>query len=129
MSYQSFGLKIENDIAHIVLNKPEKRNSLAAGFWRDLPIAVRDIDENSLARVIVISSTGPVFCAGIDVSMLADMAGESEKNNPAYGAAILGKVEFLPEKFNRLENWRLAGLAAVAGGCYGPGWDMTTGFE
>ena len=127
MSYQSFDLTIENDIAHIVLNKPDKRNSLAADFWRDLPIAVRDIDENSLARVIVISSTGPVFCAGIDITMLADrVAGERDKNHPAYGAAFLGKLKYLQETFHSLEKCRLPVLAAVQGGCYGAGVDMTT---
>jgi len=68
MSYTCFDVSIDNNIAHIKLNRPEKRNAMSAAFWRELPEIVHDIDDNAKARVIVISSTGPVFSAGIDVS-------------------------------------------------------------
>ena len=66
--YKCFDVKIENNIAQIKLNRPEKRNSITAEFWDELPAIVADIDNNSKARVIVISSTGPHFCAGLDIS-------------------------------------------------------------
>ena len=66
--FETFDLTIENDIAHICLNRPEKRNSMIPSFWEDLPTAVRDIDDNAKARVIVISSSGPVFTAGMDLN-------------------------------------------------------------
>ena len=71
MSYECFEVSIREDIAHIVLNRPEKRNNMNAAFWDELPVIIRDIDENARARVIVISSTGPHFCGGLDVSMFA----------------------------------------------------------
>lgn len=127
MSYQSFDLSIDNQIAHIVLNRPDKRNALAADFWEELPKAVRDIDEGAKARVIVISSTGPVFCAGIDISMLAGgVAGGHDKNHPAYGAAFLDKVKYLQDTFTSLEQCRVPVLIAIQGGCYGAGVDMIT---
>ena len=67
--YECFEVKIENNIAHIKLNRTEKRNSITAEFWDELPAIVADIDNNSKARVIVISSTGPHFCAGLDISL------------------------------------------------------------
>lgn len=127
MSYKSFDLNIENDIAHIVLNQPEKRNAMGADFWAELPRAVRDIDENVLARVIVMSSTGPHFSAGIDIAMLADGVIDGvDKNHPAYGAAFLNKLRYLQETFSVLEACRLPVLSAVQGGCYGAGVDMIT---
>lgn len=131
MTYQSFDLSIENQIAHITLNRPDKRNALAANFWAELPKAVRDIDENAKARVIVISSTGPIFCAGIDISMLAGGVikgdGDSnDKNHPTYGAAFLTKVKYLQDTFTSLERCRIPVLVAVQGGCYGAGVDMIT---
>ncbi len=125
--YKSFDLSIENQIAHIVLNKPEKRNALAADFWADLPKAVKDIDDNAKARVIVISSTGPIFCAGIDISMLAGgVIDGHDKNHPTYGAAFLDKVKYLQDTFTSLEACRIPVLVAVQGGCYGAGVDMMT---
>ncbi|MCF6221091.1 MAG: crotonase/enoyl-CoA hydratase family protein [Robiginitomaculum sp.] len=127
MNYQSFDLSIENQIAHIVLNRPDKRNALAADFWAELPKAVGDIDANAKARVIVISSTGPIFCAGIDISMLAGgVIDGNDKNHPTYGAAFLDKVKYLQDTFTNLEQCRIPVLVAVQGGCYGAGVDMIT---
>ncbi|PHS75646.1 MAG: enoyl-CoA hydratase [Robiginitomaculum sp.] len=127
MTNKSFDLTIENKIAHIVLNRPDKRNALAADFWEELPKAVRDIDDNAKARVIVISSTGPIFCAGIDISMLAGgVVDGHDKNHPTYGAAFLDKVKYLQDTFSSLEQCRIPVLAAIQGGCYGAGVDMVT---
>ena len=68
MSYKCFDVKIADGVAHIIMNRPEKRNAMIAEFWQELPAIVQDIDENAKARVIVLSSTGPIFCAGIAVS-------------------------------------------------------------
>ena len=37
-------------------------------FWDELPAIIQDIDNDSRARVIVISSTGPHFSSGLDIS-------------------------------------------------------------
>ncbi len=124
---KSFDVEISDKIAHIRLNRPEKRNALAADFWAEFPETIREIDGRSKARVIVISSTGPIFCAGIDLSMLAGgVAGGLDKNDPAYGAAFLSKVKYLQDTFTALESCRLPVLTAVQGGCYGAGVDMIT---
>ena len=68
MNYTCFDVTIENNIAHIVLNRPEKRNSMNVAFWDELPAIIQDIDNESRARVIVISSTGPHFSSGLDIS-------------------------------------------------------------
>ena len=70
MTWECFDVSIKDQIAHIVLNRPEKRNSMCTSFWTDLPAIVQDIDHNAKARVIVLSSTGPHFSAGIDLEML-----------------------------------------------------------
>jgi enoyl-CoA hydratase len=127
MSYKCFDVSIADNIAHIVLSRPEKRNAMSADFWRELPEIVQDIDNNSKARVIVISSTGPVFSAGIDVSMLgSDVTGDGDKNHPAYGAAFLSTVKRLQGTFTSLEECRIPVLVAIQGGCYGGGVDLIT---
>ena len=72
--FDCFDVSIENNIAHICLNRPEKRNSMIPAFWDQLPKAIADIDDNARARVIVISSTGPVFSAGMDLAAFAPKA-------------------------------------------------------
>lgn len=126
MSYTCFDLTIEDKIAHIKLNRPEKRNAMNREFWEELPAAVRKIDEEALARVIVISSTGPIFSAGIDVSMLADIGGMPDKNRPTHGAEFYTTVKRLQDSFTALEACRIPVIAAIQGGCIGGAVDLIT---
>lgn len=126
MTYTCFDVSITDQVAHIVLSRPEKRNAMNAAFWKELPEIIRDIDDNSKARAIVISSTGPTFSAGIDLSMLANVDGGGDKNKAPYGAAFLTMVKRLQDSFNALEDCRIPVIVAIQGGCIGGGVDMTT---
>ena len=126
MSYTCFDLTIEDKIAHIKLNRPEKRNAMNREFWEELPAAVRKIDEDASARVIVISSTGPIFSAGIDVSMLTDIGGMPDKNRPTHGAEFYTTVKRLQDSFTALEACRIPVIAAIQGGCIGGAVDLIT---
>lgn len=127
MTYECFDVSVTDKIAHIRLNRPEKRNAMSPSFWRDLPEIVRDIDENAKARCIVLSSTGPVFSAGIDVAMFGtEMAHTQDKNDPAYGMAFYSSVKRLQDSFSALERCRIPVIAAIQGGCIGGGVDLVT---
>ena len=127
MSYKCFDVKIADGVAHIVMNRPEKRNAMIAEFWTELPEIIRDIDENAKARVIVLSSTGPVFCAGIDISMLkTDVGVGKDKNHPQHGASFYPHVTRLQASLSSPETCRIPVLVAIQGGCYGGGVDLIT---
>ncbi|MGJ8562900.1 MAG: enoyl-CoA hydratase-related protein [Alphaproteobacteria bacterium] len=126
MSYECFEVSIAENVAHIVMSRPEKRNAMNAAFWDELPEIIRDIDDNSKARAIVISSTGPVFSAGIDLTMLSNVDGDGDKNTPTYGAKFLTTVKRLQASFNVIEECRIPVIAAIQGGCVGGGVDLTT---
>ncbi|MBI3437656.1 MAG: crotonase/enoyl-CoA hydratase family protein [Proteobacteria bacterium] len=123
-----FDVKIENKIAHIVLNRPEAFNSMPRAFWNELPEIVRDIDENAKARVIVVSSTGKHFTAGMDLSVFT--AGESitASGGDPYSRAESFRqfVLTLQGSFNCFDNARIPVIAAIQGGCIGAGVDMTS---
>jgi len=128
MTYKCFDVSIDNNIAHIVMNRPEKRNAMIKEFWTELPQIIRDIDDNAKARVIVLSSTGPVFSAGIDVGMFSsDIGSIRDKNDPAYGANFYNNsVLPLQDSFTAIEQCRIPVIAAIQGGCYGGGVDLIT---
>ena len=76
MTESCFSLSIENNVAHIVLNRPKAFNAMPRAFWNELPVIVNDINDNAKARVIVLSSTGKHFTAGMDISVFTDGEGE-----------------------------------------------------
>ncbi len=127
-SYECFDVLIENNIAHIQMNRPDKFNSMNKAFWNDLPEIVEDIDANARARVIVISSTGRHFSAGMDLSVFAP-----DRNNKTEGAdrhvvaeMFRSNVKYIQHSFNALEEARIPVLFALHGGVIGGAIDMIT---
>ena len=133
MEYKCFDVSVDDQVAHIVLSRPEKRNSMVPEFWDELPEIVREIDEKSMARAIVISSTGPHFSAGLDLQAFAPsenlggLAGDAaEKSKRQSGARFYNNVMHMQRSFNCLEESRIPVLAAIQGGCIGGGVDLVT---
>ncbi len=121
-------LSIEDNIAHIVLNRPEAFNAMNRAFWNELPALVHDINDHARARVIVISSTGKHFTAGMDISVFTDGEGVTASGGDAYARAEAFRqfVLTLQGSFNCLDDARMPVIAAVQGGCIGAGVDMTS---
>jgi enoyl-CoA hydratase len=128
MTSTCFDVTIENKIAHIVLNRPEAFNAMPRAFWNELPVLVRDIDDNAKARVIIISSTGKHFTAGMDISVFTDGDGVSAGGGDAYARAEAFRkfVLTLQGSFSCLDEARIPVIAAIQGGCIGAGVDMTS---
>ncbi len=78
---------VEKGIAHIVLNRPEKRNALNTEICLALSSAWRRFQEDEDARVAVLSGAGGVFCAGADLG--GDLTIEAlKKIAPDNGYAV-----------------------------------------
>src|SRR5690242_17046927 len=123
-----FDVSIENKIAHTVLNRPEALNSMPRAFWNELPEIVRDIDDNAKARVIVVSSTGKHFTAGMDLSVFTDGESITTSGGDPYSRAESFRqfVMTLQNTFSCFDNARIPVIAAIQGGCIGAGVDMTS---
>ena len=130
MSYECFDLKIENNIAHVILNRPEKRNAMNADFWREFPKIIRDIDHGAKARVIVVSSTGPHFSAGLDLSSFSSIGDTPEENSDKKelqrSAAFYDNVLHIQNAFTCMEEARIPVLCCIQGGAIGGGVDLAT---
>jgi enoyl-CoA hydratase len=120
-----FELRIENHIAHLVLNRPGELNTMHMTFWRELDDVLHQLHANHEARVLVISSTGKHFSAGMSLDAFG--ASVSMDDQTAEGrAAIADLLWELQSTFTRLENLRIPVIVALQGGCIGGAVDMVT---
>ncbi len=62
-------------VATITLNRPAQRNALNLQMAKDLYAAVRAVEAEEAARVVLVRGAGPSFCAGAD---LKERTGVSE---------------------------------------------------
>tara|TARA_R110002153_G_scaffold72875_2_gene190384 strand:- start:52509 stop:53381 length:873 start_codon:yes stop_codon:yes gene_type:complete len=121
---ETLSVSIDQHIAHIQLSRPEALNSMIPIFWHELPATVRKIDEQSAARVIVISSQGKHFSAGMDLSVFTQMGKDFTGEPARRGERMRRMVLELQDSFNALESVRMPVLVAMQGGVIGGAVDM-----
>lgn len=122
---QCFSLKIENHIAHLVLNRPEALNTMGPRFWSELDGVLSDLHKSKTARVLVISSTGKHFSAGMALETFAG-AIQMDDQSPEGRAAIFDNLTAMQSTFTKLETLRIPVIAALQGGVIGGAVDMVT---
>lgn len=120
-----FSLSTTDDIAHLVLNRPEAMNTMHPTFWRELDLVLTHIQREGTARVLVISSTGKHFSAGMSLDTFAS-AIQMDDKSPEGRAAIFDLLTDLQATFTKLETLRIPVIAAIQGGCIGGAVDMVT---
>jgi len=102
--YRSFNVTVENHIAHLQFSRPEALNSMNKDFWLELPRCLRDIETGTDARVVVISSTGKHFSAGMDLAVFSDPNGVPMGGDPGRMAENLRRVVYWSRCVSRC--WR-----------------------
>lgn len=62
---------VEEGIAWIKFNRPEKLNALNTGMFRDLEEAIKSCEEDDAVRVVVLTGGEKAFIAGADLDEIA----------------------------------------------------------
>jgi len=77
-------VELEDSVARIFLNRPEKANALNSAMLAALTGALQNLDQQGL-RVAVIAGRGRNFCGGADASELKAL-------NPQTGAQFVSRI-------------------------------------
>lgn len=106
---------VDNSVASITLNRPEKRNALNDALIAAIKESLEQASADESVRVIVISGAGKDFCSGADLSALQKIARASVSDNAEDARSLL-------QLFVQIRQIRVPVIAAVkgralAGGC------------
>jgi len=115
MSYQNILFEVQDGIARLTLNRPDKLNSFTTVMNAELLSALAAVQSDKTIRVLVITGAGRGFCAGQD---LADPAMAVGPLLPDIGAVI--ELHYRP-LILALQNLRVPTVAQVNGIAAGAG--------
>ena len=106
---------IENRIATITLNRPDKRNALNDEMVNELSEALISAEQDPNVKVVLLKANGNTFCSGADLDQLKAMQQNSYEENLADSNRL--KDLFL--KIYTLKKIVVAQVEgyALAGGC------------
>jgi methylglutaconyl-CoA hydratase len=107
--------QVDGAIARLTLNRPEKRNALNEALVANLKSNLRQANDDTAIRVVVISGAGRDFCSGADLEALQKISKASVAENVADARSLM-------ELFLLMRQVNVPVVAAVrgkalAGGC------------
>ncbi|MBP1627056.1 MAG: 3-hydroxybutyryl-CoA dehydratase [Holophagaceae bacterium] len=112
--------RVEEGIAWITLNRPEKHNALNGVLLTELDQAFTDVARDPQVRVVVLSGAGEkAFAAGADIQGMKDRSpGEAEAAALAV-QAIFNRIQAFPRPVvASIQGWALGGGLELALACH-----------
>lgn len=115
MEASNIGYYVDRRVAHVVLNRPEKRNALNPTMVNELIHGIAEANADAHVRVILIEAAGSAFCAGADLDYIRQMRDESFEANLEDS----NRLSMLFEHIYTSEKLVIAQVEgpAIAGGC------------
>jgi enoyl-CoA hydratase len=121
-----FSLETPDRIAHLQLNRPERLNTMSPPFFPALRDAVRALGEAGDTRVLVISSTGRHFCAGMALDVFGSGDALLTTSTARKRLAFQESLTRLMACFTALDEAPFPVICAIQGGCVGGALDLAT---
>jgi enoyl-CoA hydratase/carnithine racemase len=109
-------LEVARDRATIRLNRPRHRNRIERADVDVLLEELSSVEANPDLRVLVLTGTGSMFCAGYDLGALKTEAADAAAADPG--------PDLFERMVDRLEDLRIPTICALNGGVYGGATDM-----
>ena len=127
MQFETLTVSLENHIATVRLNRPDKANAMNTAMWQEIRQAFQWVDATPEARVAVLQGEGKLFTAGIDLQMMMGLGPQIKNDCDGRTREALRRVILdMQDTLTSLERCRKPVLAAIHGACVGGGIDLIT---
>jgi 2-(1,2-epoxy-1,2-dihydrophenyl)acetyl-CoA isomerase len=126
MSYNAILYSVDEGVATITLNKPERLNAFDDEMLGEWAEAIRQADADPDVRVVIITGAGRGFCSGMNVAQEAAGSGgvlRSELTVAVRRRSLRDRVHPIPRALIQMEK---PYIAAVNGAAAGAGMDMAS---
>ena len=125
MDYQAILYDVENRVATITLNKPERLNAFDDEMLTEWADALHRADQDRGVGAIIITGAGRGFCSGMNVAAEAGGSGvlRTQANVADRRHSLRDRVHPIPRALIQLEK---PYIAAINGAAAGAGMDMAT---
>jgi enoyl-CoA hydratase len=116
MEFNTLLFSVEDGMALITINRPDKMNALNKDVINDLSAALDEVEKNASIKGVILTGAGPkAFVAGADITEFVTL-------DPIGGSAL---AEHGQDKvFNKIENCSKPVIAAVNGFALGGGCEL-----
>jgi methylglutaconyl-CoA hydratase len=101
-------------VATLTLNRPNRHNAFDDALIAHMTLVLRDLERRQDVRLVVLTGSGPSFCAGADIEWMRRVARASLEANEADAIALF-------ELLRTLDSLSKPTIALVHGDAYGGG--------
>jgi methylglutaconyl-CoA hydratase len=111
----------------LTLNRPDKRNALSRDLIDALSEAFNRARTDAVARCVIVTAAGPVFCGGMDLAELQETIasppcnGEDDEESPVWNDALR-----LAKRYDLIYTFPKPTIAAVQGAAIAGGAGLVT---
>lgn len=118
LQLETIDVRVEDGVAILTLDRPEKRNAINGQMHGDLATALDAIEADPNVRALLLTANGPSFCAGQDLTEVAmaradDSFRIDEHVRTTFNVLVL-----------RLRALEMPVIAAMNGIAAGAGWSI-----
>lgn len=110
-----------DNVAHVTLNRPDKRNSLDQQLIAGLTQAFEALSADNSVRAVVLSGAGGHFCSGLYLNYLQEISkfghAENLKDSEAFLRLLLSIYRCSKPVVAKVQGYALAGGCGIASAC------------
>jgi enoyl-CoA hydratase len=121
--YEVFEIEKTENVATLWLANAERRNAMGPAFWKELPEAARELEEDPDVRAVVLAARGKDFTVGLDLKSMMNAVDGSQETGPFKKVDVILRLQ---RSITAVAELTKPIIAATHGYCLGGGIDLIT---